>query len=255
MDFTILWPKVKRLEESQASGGSGYVETKKKTLTWNGDTTDLGAENIFGAPVVRLTEEVLDLNDITGITATLHEVVGGTEKYLSRDSFGDVSIGKEYHNIQLADFSGTNISIIFASVPAGLGDEVYFEMGLPGAGVYLAVTDDLYFVSSVHFEIKTIHPIDPKFIPGAVLPVVELSTTVTSGATFTDAENAALTNAFESGLPVVFKGNFELDGVSFSNVATVGQSATLVTTNAFVVYQGTNTYTFIQQNDGTWRVN
>lgn len=53
---------------------------------------------------------------------------------------------------------------------------------------------------------ETIHPIDQKFLPGVCLPVVEINTEPSeAGTPCTDAENAALTAAAETGLPVVLK--------------------------------------------------
>ena len=69
---------------------------------------------------------------------------------------------------------------------------------------------------------ETIHPIDPKYLPGVCLPVVELSTTLTNGVTFTEEENAALTAAFEGGVPVVMK--FAMDGAG-DNTVVFGRTA------------------------------
>jgi hypothetical protein len=61
------------------------------------------------------------------------------------------------------------------------------------------------------FEWETIHPIDPKFIPGAVLPVVEISTNPsTEGAPLTAEESAAIQAAFDTGMPCVVKINLRL---------------------------------------------
>lgn len=52
---------------------------------------------------------------------------------------------------------------------------------------------------SVYQETEVIHPIDPKYIPGAVLPVVELSTDFSSGSAELSAdETAQLASALET---------------------------------------------------------
>ena len=52
---------------------------------------------------------------------------------------------------------------------------------------------------------ETIHPIDPKYLPGVCLPVVELNIDAIIGeeVAFTDAENAALTACI--GMPFILK--------------------------------------------------
>jgi hypothetical protein len=68
---------------------------------------------------------------------------------------------------------------------------------------------------TVTIEAETIHPIDPKFLPGVCLPVVELTTQPTEeGATLTDAENARMDAAAESETPIVVR--FDYGGASFA---------------------------------------
>ena len=48
--------------------------------------------------------------------------------------------------------------------------------------------------------------IDPKYLPGVCLPVVELSTEIASGENvLTEAESAAINASFDYGLPLVIK--------------------------------------------------
>lgn len=58
-------------------------------------------------------------------------------------------------------------------------------------------------------ETELIHPIDPKYIPGAVLPVVEMTTVPTAGGTpLTEAEAAAIDALNGKPCIVVFNGVF-----------------------------------------------
>lgn len=65
---------------------------------------------------------------------------------------------------------------------------------------------------------ETITPIDPKYLPGVCLPVVELSTEVQYGdmTSLSPEENAALTAAAEGGLPIVI--GFNWNGVKIRGV-------------------------------------
>ena len=58
------------------------------------------------------------------------------------------------------------------------------------------------YCSKVEFA-ETIVPIDPKYLPGVCLPVVELSTVVSAGAALTEREMALLSAAYATGKPVV----------------------------------------------------
>lgn len=96
----------------------------------------------------------------------------------------------------------------------------------------------------VDHNTETIHPIDPKFIPGAVLPVVEVKSFY---ATPTEEENKALT-AF-IGLPIIVKGAVA-DGVSIAAVMMYGlQSGSHV----FSALMGADIFIGFQSSDGiTW---
>lgn len=78
---------------------------------------------------------------------------------------------------------------------------------LDGNGVWFFIFVDS--LSGSHVKIvgeETIHPIDQKFIPGAVLPVVELETDIfVNGAICSAEESAALTEAVKKQMPVMVK--------------------------------------------------
>lgn len=68
---------------------------------------------------------------------------------------------------------------------------------------------------------ETVHPIDPKYLGGAVLPVVELSTIATTdGVALTAEESTQIDDAFANGTPVAIKGSIDLQGyiIGFSAV-------------------------------------
>lgn len=75
---------------------------------------------------------------------------------------------------------------------------------------------------------ETIHPIDPKYLPGVCLPVVELSTEIPidgTEVTLSTEEGTLLTKACESGIPVCMKirlGISENITTPFSAVFTLG---------------------------------
>lgn len=91
---------------------------------------------------------------------------------------------------------------------------------------------------------------------GVTLPVVELSTTLATGVTLTDEENAALTAAFESGLPVVVKCKVDDPdtGLAFPSFSEVFMNMVENETPSIGVFiLGMASIAFIQI-DGIWQV-
>ena len=81
--------------------------------------------------------------------------------------------------------------------------------------------------------------IDPKYLPGVCLPVVELSTTFNVGSQFTDEESKILTAAFEKNTPVVFKCNADVDNLgTFENTALVWCPITSDNSRVFIASFG-----------------
>lgn len=92
---------------------------------------------------------------------------------------------------------------------------------------------------------ETIHPIDPKFLPGVCLPVVELSaetmTALYSGSIVmaTEKETAAFMAAKEKVSPLVVRGNF--NGAGFASVgafitdSNTGKQAFNIPIGGFVI--------------------
>lgn len=120
----------------------------------------------------------------------------------------------------------------------------------PGKGTLVYATKAQY-VTRVEFA-ETIHTIDEKYLPGVCLPVVELETVVVSGATFTDAENAALTAAKEAGVPFVLKcvaqlSDEQIAAVAIGQIAEGGGLTMLVATIA-------TTVVILMYGDGAWYV-
>lgn len=76
-------------------------------------------------------------------------------------------------------------------------------------GTYVICYDDENCVTRIEFA-ETIHPIAPKFIPGAVLPVVEIA----DYNAITEAERATLDNVATNDTPLVLK--FVLDGINIT---------------------------------------
>lgn len=74
----------------------------------------------------------------------------------------------------------------------------------------------------ISFVKEAVHTIEQKYLPGAVLPVVELKTVATTeGVALTDDESARLDECCASGVPVIVKANIDLHGYTIGFVASM----------------------------------
>ena len=93
-------------------------------------------------------------------------------------------------------------------------------------------TNEMKELPFVVSETETIRPIEPKFLPGVCLPVVELSTAINPHASLTVEENEALNYAATNLLPVVVRTTLT-DGDATSHAVLV---MNLIDAGAFKVY-------------------
>ena len=95
--------------------------------------------------------------------------------------------------------------------------ESYFVFSTINEQIVFAVDYNCGFHMTISTA-ETIVPIDPKFLPGVCLPVVELTTQPTAeGAALTEAEIQALLSVGES--PCILKFNFDPAGMRVSVLA------------------------------------
>lgn len=105
---------------------------------------------------------------------------------------------------------------------------------------------------SVYQRKEIVHPIDPKYLPGAVLPVVELETVIRQeGTTLAEVDCAKLDEIANSFLPAILKFNYEefMDIVAVVNVCVGmdGTSGSVSVTFSQVAFTFTH-------HDGVWAV-
>lgn len=199
------------------SGQVGRTEPAK-VFTFDGDTT--GKETYSN--MVKVSDEILDLSQITKIAVYAVEA--------------DVSEEMSTADLKLLEGDGC----AFLMTPDGgvtfvASYSVKKDDFTPG--IYVIATENAY-VSRIEFS-ETIHPIDPKYLPGVCLPVVELSTTFKAGSQYTDEEGKILTAAFEKNTPVVIKCNADAGDLgTFENTALVWCPATSGNFQLFVASFG-----------------
>lgn len=129
----------------------------------------------------------------------------------------------------------------------------YETMGMSAVGFADPTENEKSHTVAVYELVKTIVPFDPKFLPGVCLPVVELSTTVERGATFTDAENAALNEAFNTKLPFVVRANLSVESVPVNDAVSISQNGVYDGIKMFALTFGSSIFQIMEQN-GVWVV-
>lgn len=195
--------------KSLPKGSVGHSDIT--TLTFDGDSTDkevvyIGDNSI---PFVKISNGPIDTSCNLTVTYQYFSIVAG----VSQDT---VIVTHEKHDLIISQ-DIEQIEAILVPSPFVGADEplpVIFSVtadvesfGLT-RGTYVLNVDmaiQRVYVSEIKLEI--IHPIDPKFIPGVVLPVVEITTAPNeeplNPVFLTSKENAALNEAAATGLPCV----------------------------------------------------
>lgn len=172
MDFLTL-----ALAQKKALEAMGIKIEPSKVLTYDGKGETF-AHN--GHSYAKITSDAYDLTKVKSITVSL----GGEYVTLSGDALAVSHDDEMGYDVLSATYMGMTLPAVIAV-----------------EGLSLCVYDDeIGYVTRIEFT-ETIHPIDPKYLPGVCLPVVEIADVTAITAT----ESAAITAAAENGLPCVLK--------------------------------------------------
>lgn len=208
MDIITLTLAVKKaLEELGVKN-----EKTQGALTWDGSYDDV--VQVMGAlPMGKISDNHVDLNSVDSVVVKYEN---GNTKTLTAANW----IIQEEMGMQIMLSAEDEVPYVISS-PADVE-------GMLNKGLYFTYSIEFY-VEKITYATETIHPIDPKFIPGAVLPVVELTTPPTEeGAPLTEAECAILDEVYATGMPVVVR-----FVAAVSEVGTAQYGAVFTQTNIF----------------------
>jgi hypothetical protein len=177
------------------SGGAGREETK--TLKWN-DTmeTPVTQTNDERGRMVKVSDDVIDLASLKSFSYA--SKLAGSGEHLG----GETIPCSEFTAVACSS-GGTNfVAYDMVWIWCVSADEAG-EDGASMVGTWFCNTDndDTSVSICMTAELETIHPIDPKFIPGAVLPVVEIADV----SAITAEESAKLTACI--GMPCIINVN------------------------------------------------
>lgn len=157
-----------KINAMQKSGGMG--RTEKTVLTFDGNIE--GKEYLEALSVVKISDEAIELDSIVSIAtvfAGLTEPVVYTKEKLTISSENGVGVAVA----QGGYLSGAPLVVVVAE-----GFTEADENGVEhtvAKGTYACYANDEGLIHyTTRIECETIHPIDPKFIPGVCMPVVEI---------------------------------------------------------------------------------
>lgn len=211
----------------------GYEENKE--IVWDGNTA---GKYIIEEVLALVSTVPMDLTSVERVT-----INNGLNEYITYDNsvLTVAELDENKSALMVGEFS------LVVSVTKN-----YFLEGTEyKTGTYLYFKNAEY-VSKVETK-ETIHTINPKFLPGVCLPVVELSTTLSPGASFTEEENAKLNAIWESGTPMVTNCILDLgNNGRYTDCRVVWSMATVdgdFTASSFVTTFG-NTMLQIYRSEG-----
>lgn len=161
------------------------------------NATDLGFEN-SGRGYFKISDEPIPVNNIEEIFMKW----GNGTPQSSHFNFNIAKVEEDVYFVFSEEENASELPLIF--VVDDSNSDIY------GTWAMAQLVPELLYVNYISGKIKKlIHPIDPKYIPGAVLPVVEIASAPypIDGSTvaLSAEESKELSAAIATGLPAVIK--------------------------------------------------
>ena len=236
------------------------AHTEKKVFTFDGNTSDkdlLPGEN--GGAYVKMTDEVIDMATVKSVYFSLagvgFEEDGFGKFFEAQDNMIIVTDNSVLNPDDAYDvFAYLEIGTLIAVTVA----ETVEEDGLTlekGTYVYCGpvrenLGDATLYISRI--ETETIHPIEPKFIPGVVLPVVEIDKEglLTEPSALSEAEAETIEKIVNAGSKYILA-SVSVGG--FPVATTILRKAIAEEEIAFVGLAGTGSVMIAKEN-GQWAI-
>lgn len=223
----------------------GGEKISGKVLTWDGDTS--GAVESIGEQFVKIYDKYMDLSKVDSVRVVATTGVSFSETVPSESLIVQTINEDDIKGLQtlIATVAEEETGLL-VSIPA------WGAAGLP-EGVYVFAGPSLFRAETITFA-ETIVPIDPKYLGGVCLPVVELETVISgdSAETVLSAVDSAKMDAL-NGEACILKFSLSLMG-DVANIRAVVGSFGFGSTRAYSVSIGPlGNLTFANEtDDGTW---
>lgn len=219
-----------------------YTE-KGKVLTFY--LKDLTEDSVIFQGLVKVTDDVVDLTKAKRAEITI-EADGEAGEVLEFTDFTIETVNESSLHITCLNAEGDAIAMCIHETFEG------YQKGTYIVPVYAA---------RIEFA-DTIHPIDPKYIPGAVLPVVELSTPLLyeNGflATLNESESSSIESVGNRPFYLIVKiTTQDIDGITYGVICTHSsgrnQDGQLVYVHSgTLVFEGKVLPLMIFKEEGAW---
>lgn len=151
-------------------GGFGYTE--KKSFTYDGTVDGYTFVEIYGVPFVKLSDDPIDLNEVTNITASFHPV------FAAQIGFDKIELTPKAWEVLTESYVQTIVTTSeYDEIPCMIS--LAAEYGGASSGLYAyAMWDEtvteagcvMWLAYAEYGEI--IHGIDPKYIPEEAYPKI-----------------------------------------------------------------------------------
>lgn len=210
---------------------------KEYTFDGNMEGAEIYPIDILGANYARISNDTPDLTKVSQMNVRFGEALENPDP--SAWTVEDMNLG------------GFTVSSIVVDEAVFAFVNTVDEEAIP-KGLYVGIMNQepLAFTSLIKFA-ETIHPIDPKFIPGAVLPVVDL-TGCTSGEAITDTALITKLDTYAETVPA-FLGKVAVSNVESDNTFAVHILISSGTVNGgfamFVGMQGDVAVTLMKEGE------
>ena len=206
MDLLTL-SMAKKYTDSQRLG-----HTETKAITWDGNTEGKHGINMGQFTLTKASDVPINVTaeNLKRMVFTVTDKKDTRVENIDLSKL-DVFISPDGNNITIIQSEGVEapLAMIFPETVEQMGEKGVYLLDIDLSGAF---GDGAHQYVSL-LETETIHQIDQKFIPGVILPVVELTThfpTDGSTASLTAEESEQLTAAAKNALPIVAK--FAIDG-------------------------------------------
>ena len=154
---------------------------------------------------------------------TVTVVYDGVQYVRNAEAFPYSNLVKGFYVGNLKIFGGADTGEPFALL-SGISSQGEYVNFIAADTESYGVGDSIHRIGC-SAKAKTIVPIDPKFLPGVCLPVLELSQETMAGvfasgnASCTAEEHAIIWGAYQALYPLIIKGNY--NGIAFSGVSNI----------------------------------
>ena len=150
MSYDPIFPTTKGILRKL---GGDKIERKKKTISFDGDFT--GKETVaYKNGFVKISDEVIDITAAKRVVLT----VNGANYECT-----DITANSPYFGFGLMAYS----DILVANTLVALCVHTAQATGFTATGIYVLGNEDINaYISTIELITETIHPIDPKYLPG-----------------------------------------------------------------------------------------